>query len=154
MKGNKRSHISSSKASPSVKINPKKKDIKETPKKSHPTENTKKMNEIVTFGTDTWCGSREKCKNSNLAATEELKCDECNYNTHYECLHPGSTYCLWCKELITLQKELQDTSIIPMENNGDDSFDSDATCKVNKPKSSNGIDPDDGSQLIDSNIYE
>jgi hypothetical protein len=130
MKGNKRSHISDSAASPSLKIDPKKVDDKETPKKISSGENNNGMNTKNNFGTDSWCGSREKCKNNTTAATEAIVCKECNLNTHKECLVDGQ--CIWCEELLTLQKELLDTSIIPMDKTGDESFDSDATFRPNK----------------------
>jgi hypothetical protein len=124
MKGIKRGHISDATSSPSLKVNPKKKDDKETPKKNNSVENGIKMSEIKTFGTDEWCGSREKCNNNKTAATTDNICEECKYNTHIECIAKGFKYCLWCEELLTLQAELTDTSVIPWENPHDDSFDS------------------------------
>jgi late competence protein required for DNA uptake (superfamily II DNA/RNA helicase) len=156
-KGNKRGHVSGSITSPSAKIDPKKPDNKITPVKFGSREIAKKSDKRGYFGTDEWCGSREKCKNKTKAATGKIKCEECKSNTHKECLTTDN-FCLWCEELITLQKELADTSMIPWKEADEDSFES--SDSINKPGGTNTniiqdkIDTKETSNLETSKSYE
>jgi hypothetical protein len=62
-------------------------------------------NVVVVYGCDTWCASREKCKQHKFCADKTVKCYSCDFKVHIECSHvavvDGIKYsvCSWCTDL-------------------------------------------------------
>jgi hypothetical protein len=99
---------SSKASSPVQQKTTKKVNNNSTPEKQQDCEKIDEEKlEIITHGTDDWCGARQECRNHTTAATNEYKCVVCNYSVHSTCfiVDKKERKCLWCFEMCENEEE-------------------------------------------------